>query len=104
MTATDFQEVLTCQSLWRILLLLWQLEVHEMVALGVSCLESYSARLLQYGEIVAHSVKRKPSLVHAKVHVLTDELLVKFPESHIVRTVAFLDEQSQCQASVMIVG
>ena len=72
-------------------LLLW-------LTLGVSCLESYSAGLLQDGEIVADCIKCKTSLVQAKVHVLTDKLLVKLTECHIVSSITLLDEQSQCQA------
>ena len=78
--------------------------MHEMITFRVSCLESYSTGLLQDGEIVADCIKCKSSLIQAKVHVLTDKLLVKFTESHIVRTIAFLYKQSQCQASVLIVG
>ena len=77
--------------------------MHEMITLGVSCLESYSAGLLQDGEIVADCIKCKTSLVQAKVHVLTDKLLVKLTECHIVSSITLLDEQSQGQASVLVV-
>ena len=77
--------------------------MHKMITLGVSCLESYSAGFLQDGEIVADCIKCKTSLVQAKVHVLTDKLLVKLTECHIVSSITLLDEQSQCQTGVLVV-
>ena len=75
--------------------------MHEMITLGVSCLESYSAGLLQDGEIVADCIKCKTTLVQAKVHLLTDKLLVKITECHIVSSITLLDEQSKSQARVL---
>ena len=74
-----------------------------MITLGMSCLEGYSAGLLQNGEIVADCIKCKSSLIHAEVHILTDKLLVKLTECHIVSSITLLDEQSQGQAGVLVV-
>ena len=85
-----------------------QLRRHAVIGCWDGCgLRGYddgSGRcLLQDGEIVADCIKCKTSLVQAKVHVLTDKLLVKLTECHIVSSITLLDEQYQCQASVLVV-
>ena len=87
-------------SFWQI----WNLTFGFLgIQFGFALQNANSSRILQtYGADV-EQLSLFWLLVQAKVHVLTDKLLVKLTECHIVSSITLLDEQCQCQASVLVV-